>query len=100
MTKVVQNILVASADVQLFKNLNSGLTDSGYKVVSAADGIEALYVAERSNASVVVLDSEISKIPAADVVRMIKKCVDEWTAKASFVCTTCTIIIISCNLLE
>jgi two-component system alkaline phosphatase synthesis response regulator PhoP len=73
MNKQVQNILVASADTQLLKSLNSILSDIGYKVVSATDGIEALYIAEKSNASIVILDSDISKIPASDVVVLIKR---------------------------
>ena len=73
MNKRIQNILVASPDIQLSKNLNFSLADSGYKVISAVDGIETLYIAEKSKASVVVLDSEISKIRASDVVMLIKK---------------------------
>jgi two-component system alkaline phosphatase synthesis response regulator PhoP len=73
MNKPIQNILIASGDTQLSRNLNSGLADSGYKVVSAGDGIEALYIAEKSNVSVIILDSDISKIPASDVAVLIKK---------------------------
>src|SRR5688500_8333479 len=73
MNKQHHNILVASADTYLLENLNSSLTDCGYKVVSAVDGIEALYLAERSNVSVVILDSDILKISAPDVVLLIKK---------------------------
>ncbi len=73
MNKPTYNILVASADIQLSKNLNSDLTDTGFKVVAATDGIEALYIAEKSQASVVILDCDIPKIPASDVAVLIKK---------------------------
>lgn len=73
MNKSGHNILVASADTQLSKNLHTCLADSGYKVIAASDGIEALYIAEKSNASVVILDHDISKIPASDVAVLIKK---------------------------
>ncbi len=73
MTKPIHHILVASPDAQLSKLLVSALADPGYKVLSALDGIETLYKAERYNASVVVLDSDIAKIPASDVATLIKK---------------------------
>jgi two-component system alkaline phosphatase synthesis response regulator PhoP len=73
MSKAPQNVLVASADQSLLKNLNSSLGHADYKVIFAADGIEALYLAERSNAGVVVLDSDISKIQAQDIAVLIKK---------------------------
>ena len=73
MNKPVYNILVASADLQLSKNLNSDLADTKYKVVSATDGIEALYIAEKLKANVVIVDCDIQKIPASDVAVLIKK---------------------------
>ncbi len=73
MSKEYQNILIAASDMQISRNLTSALSGSGYKIVTASDGIEALYVAERSKAEVIVLDSEIEKIPASDVAILIKK---------------------------
>lgn len=73
MFKQIQNILIATADTQLSKLLNSHLVDSGFKVFNAFDGIEAIYLAEKSNANMIVLDSDIPKIPASDVAVLIKK---------------------------
>lgn len=73
MSKEYQNILVAASDMQISRNLTSALSGSGYKIVTASDGIEALYVAEKSKAEVIVLDSDIGKIPASDVAILIKK---------------------------
>lgn len=73
MQKLHYNILIATADLQLSKLLNSCFTDLGCKVFSANDGVEALYLAERSNVRMVVLDSDIPTLPASDVAIMIKK---------------------------
>jgi two-component system alkaline phosphatase synthesis response regulator PhoP len=73
MNKPFRTILVASADVELLKSINQNIADNDYKVVAAGDGIEALYMAEKSNASLVVLDSDILKIPASDVAMLLRK---------------------------
>lgn len=73
MNRILQNILIASSDAHMVKNLKAGLEDSGYKVVSAADGIEALYISERSGAHVVILDSDLEKVASSDVAVLLKK---------------------------
>ena len=73
MQKLHYNILIATADPQLTRLLNPYLIELGCKVFSANDGVEALYLAEKSNAHMMVLDSEIPKLSAADVAVMSKK---------------------------
>ena len=73
MQKLHNNILIATADLQLSKLLNSCFTELECKVFSANDGIEALYLAEKSNAHMLFLDSDIPKLSAPDVAVMIKK---------------------------
>lgn len=73
MQKLHNNILIATADLHLSKLLNSCFTDLGYKVFSANDGLEALYLAEKFNAHILFLDSDIPKLTASDVAVMIKK---------------------------
>ena len=73
MQKLHYNILIATADPALSKLLNSCFTDLGCKVFSANDGVEAIYIAEKSNAQMVVLDSDISTLSASDVAVMVKK---------------------------
>lgn len=73
MNKTSHTILVASADHLLVKNLNSSFEEIGCSVISASDGIEAIYIAEKSNVSVIVLDSDIQKISASDIAVLIKK---------------------------
>ena len=70
---MTHNILLVSEDTQLLKNLNTYLDDKRFKLFSATDGIEGLYVAEKSKASMLILDNDISKISAADVATLLKK---------------------------
>jgi len=73
MIKPGHTILLASGDTLLAKNLSVNFDNSDYKFIAAADGVEALYLAEKSNANVLVLDADLSKIPAQDVVLLIRK---------------------------
>lgn len=73
MNNASYNVLVVSTDSQLLKNLNTLLVDIKLRLVSATDGIEALYIAEKSKACVVILDFDIPKISASDVAVLIRK---------------------------
>jgi len=73
MNNVTHTILVVSEDAQISNNLSANLADNRYKLVSATDGIEALYIAEKTKASIVILDFDIPKISASEVAVLVKK---------------------------
>jgi two-component system alkaline phosphatase synthesis response regulator PhoP len=68
-----QEILLATGAEQLAKQLIRAMADTGINVVAASDGVEAIYIAEKSKPAILVLDEEITKIPAPDIAMLVRK---------------------------
>lgn len=66
-------ILVASSSESLTAEVRHEITGTDITMLAASDGVEAIYVAERSKPDVLVLDEEITKIPGPDIATLIKR---------------------------
>jgi len=65
-------ILVADSDPSIQRFLHANLKASGYEVIVAVDGEEALGKTERELPDLVILDSMLSKVDAVDACRRIR----------------------------
>jgi EAL domain-containing protein (putative c-di-GMP-specific phosphodiesterase class I)/FixJ family two-component response regulator len=68
MTAVIDPILVADDDDRVASLFTYALSEAGYQVVRAADGLEALDVIARQPISLVVLDSRMPRLDGAGVI--------------------------------
>ena len=62
-------ILVAEDDRALSELFDSLLTDEGYRVMTAADGVEALAIGERSQPAVILLDLNLPRMNGPEFCR-------------------------------
>jgi two-component system alkaline phosphatase synthesis response regulator PhoP len=66
-------IVVATADMALSKALKVSFDDKGYENFFALDGMETIYLAEKTAAELFIIDSEISKKAGHDLGTLIRK---------------------------
>src|SRR5215211_2187057 len=62
-------ILVAEDDCALSELFDSLLTDEGYRVMTAADGVAALAIGERSRPAVILLDLNLPLMDGPELCR-------------------------------
>ncbi|MFN0149909.1 MAG: response regulator [bacterium] len=70
--KAKQTILVVDDEANLRKILKFHLEASGYRVLTAEDGMEGIEVAKREQPTLVLLDLMMPKMSGSDVVRELK----------------------------
>jgi DNA-binding response OmpR family regulator len=66
-------ILVTDDEVYIREFLHQVLTDEGYEVVTAADGVEALVVAEREKPDLILLDIKMPNLDGLDTCKELRK---------------------------
>lgn len=71
-TTTTKRILLVEDDRFLRRACEAGLRQKGFTVVTAADGVEALAVAQRERPDLVLLDLLMPKLPGIDVLRALK----------------------------
>ena len=67
-----KTVLVVEDEAALASTLSYNLRKSGFNVISAADGLEGLQAARRSNPDVVVLDLMLPKMDGLEVCRRLR----------------------------
>jgi two-component system phosphate regulon response regulator PhoB len=68
-----QTILVVDDERDIVELVRYNLAQAGYRVVSAADGRQAVEMARRERPDLVVLDLMLPVLPGAEVARMLKQ---------------------------
>ncbi len=68
-----QTVLVVDDERDIVELLRYHLTQAGYRVVSAADGHEALEKARRERPRLIVLDLMLPSLPGGEVARILKQ---------------------------
>lgn len=66
-------VLVADDEPLIREFLHQVLTDSGYEVVTVADGVEALVAAERERPDLILLDIKMPNLDGLDTCRELRK---------------------------
>jgi DNA-binding response OmpR family regulator len=67
------NILVAEDEADIRNLLRIGLTDAGYTVLTAADGLEALAVFQREEPHLLILDVMMPKLDGFNLLRKVRE---------------------------
>jgi len=70
---MTKTILVVDDDLDLRKLVSSYLKEEGFRVVSAADGREALFVTREENPDLIVLDLMMPEMGGYDFIRELSK---------------------------
>ena len=70
---MAQTILVVDDERDIVELIRYNLTQSGYRVVSASDGRQALEMARRERPDLVVLDLMLPGIPGTEVARALRQ---------------------------
>ena len=73
MAASVHSVLVVDDDPEIVSMLSARLAGRGYKVLTAADGIEAIAEAKRSRPSLIVLDVMMPHKTGWEVARALKQ---------------------------
>ncbi|MFN3238776.1 MAG: response regulator transcription factor [Pseudomonadales bacterium] len=68
-----KRILLVEDETKLREQLNEILERHGYQVDQASDGMEGLYLAQKFNFDVAVIDLGLPKVPGLDVVKKIRE---------------------------
>ncbi len=68
-----ETILVVDDESKIVKQARDYLENSGYRVLSAADGVTALAAARRDHPDLVVLDLNLPKMDGLDVCRALRR---------------------------
>lgn len=68
-----QNILVADDDPLILEHLGNGLRQAGYRVLSAADGVEAVTLGNAQRPDLAVLDIRMPGMSGIDAARLLKE---------------------------
>ena len=66
-------LLLIEDDVKLLENIKEGLKKQGFRVDSATDGEEGLYLAQNSKYDVLIVDWMIPKISGLDLIKELRK---------------------------
>jgi two-component system OmpR family response regulator len=66
-------ILVVEDDINLLETLKYNLTKEGYGVITAADGITALDIANEANPDLIILDLMLPGMSGLEVCRILRK---------------------------
>lgn len=71
-TTMTKRILLVEDDRFLRRACEAGLRQTGFTVLTAADGVEALEVAQRERPDLVLLDLLMPRLPGIEVLRALK----------------------------
>ncbi len=66
-------VLLIEDDVKLLKSIKEGLKKQGFRVDTATDGEEGLYLAQNSKYDVLIVDWMLPKISGIDLIKTIRK---------------------------
>jgi len=66
-------ILLIEDDVKLLENIKKGLKQYGFRVDTAKDGEEGLYLAQNNKYDVIVVDWMLPKISGIDLIKQLRK---------------------------
>ena len=69
----MQKILVADDEEDIRLIIKFALEDKGYKVITAADGAEAVAVADKEKIDLIILDAAMPKMDGYEACRKLKK---------------------------
>ena len=72
-TSMAQTILVVDDEPEIVRLVRAYLEEAGYRVVTGADGQEALYVARREKPDLVVLDVLMPRMDGLEFTRRIRR---------------------------
>ena len=69
----MQKILVADDEEDIRLIIKFALEDKGYKVITAADGAEAVAIADKEKIDLIILDAAMPKMDGYEACRKLKK---------------------------
>lgn len=69
----MQKILVADDEEDIRLIIRFALEDKGYKVITAADGAEAVAIADKEKIDLIILDAAMPKMDGYEACRKLKK---------------------------
>ena len=81
-----QTILVVDDEIDILELLRYNLTQAGYRVVTAADGRQAVDMARRERPALIVLDLMLPLLSGTEVARILRR--DEKTSDTPFLMLT------------